>query len=95
MLNHRSFLIPVIVTTAQIKVCQFNPDNISIEEGYLSDASFDTVPFIRFRKSLSTNLPSNKRPDNLVVAHNLNDRTILIVNAMGLTEFLREWELCN
>jgi hypothetical protein len=83
----------VIVTTAKIKVCRFNPNDILIAEGTLSNADFETVPFIRFRKSLTTKLPSGLTPKNLTQSIKAKERTVLVVNASNLTGLLNKWAL--
>jgi len=45
------FYIPAIVTNAKIYACRFNVSGVSIDTGKLSDADFEEVPFIRFRKN--------------------------------------------
>ena len=74
----------VIVTTAELNLCSFNPENISIENGLIEKTSFTTVPFLRFRKSLSTksieelNL-SEINPYNLSKA---KENTIFVVSQL-------------
>ena len=83
----------VIVTTAEIVVCRFDPSDISIENGEISNAQFETVPLVRFRKSLTTELPSNLNPRNLAEAIKAKERTVFIVNASNFVSILTEWEI--
>lgn len=50
--------IPVIVTNASLHACQFNRSDIDLSTGNLPDTHdrIEVVPYIRFRKSLSTTI---------------------------------------
>ena len=86
----RLFIFPVIVTNAKITVCQFKSSDVSIADGTLdlNNVKLDTVPFIRFRKSLATNFPEGKFL-HLKDAHRARERTVFIINAEGLPDFLK------
>lgn len=93
--NHlRLYIFPVIVTNAEIIVCQFDPKQISIENGLLDKSStlFETVPFVRFRKSLATSFPTGSFND-LAAASRARERTIFVANASSLSQFLSNWEI--
>ena len=52
---------PVVVTTAQLQVCRFDPGQVSLDDGEIAGGTFESVPYIRFRKSLTTELvPESK-----------------------------------
>lgn len=55
----RLFLFPVIVTNANLKVCQFKLSDVRINDGTFDPETIKLidVPFIRFRKSLVTKFP--------------------------------------
>ncbi len=82
----------VIITTAQIEICRFDPGDVSIENGELSNAEFETVPLVRFRKSLTTTLPPNVTPSGLGEAVRAKQRTVFVINAPNLAEILKKWE---
>ena len=84
---------PVIVTTAEIVVCRFDPSDISMENGEICNSQFETVPLVRFRKSLTTRLPSDLNPNNLADANRAKERTVFIVNASKFVNVLVEWEI--
>ncbi|HJQ24660.1 MAG TPA: hypothetical protein VKA60_12150 [Blastocatellia bacterium] len=92
--NVRLFTFPAIVTNAEIAVCHFNPSVVNIQDGTLkeSDVELSTVPFIRFRKSLSTAFPEGRFYD-LKAANRARARTVFVVNAASLPEFLTNWEI--
>jgi hypothetical protein len=53
-------------------------------------AKFETVPFIRFRKSLTTKVPPLETPETLVEANQESQHTVLVVHADQLTGIL-DW----
>lgn len=90
----RLFIFPVIVTNAEIVVCRFDPARVSIDSGLLdsSDAEFETVPFIRFRKSLATQFPEGSYYD-LASANRARERTIFVANAASISKLLCGWQV--
>lgn len=92
-LDDARFLFPVIVTAANLKICNVNPDNISLEDGELMDAEFETVPYIRFRKSLATDHSPENRVEELSEISKFKERSILVVKSTHLSEFLKKWDI--
>lgn len=90
----RLFIFPAIVTNAEIAVCRFDPANIKIADGTLEtgDVEITTVPFIRFRKSLATDFPQGAFY-YLEAANKARERTVFVVNAASLPEFLKNWNV--
>jgi len=90
----RLFIIPVIVTNADLAVCRFDPNSIKIEDGTLdaSSTEIEIVPFIRFRKSLATSIPQISF-DDLKAANRARERTVFVVTAACLAEFLKSWKI--
>lgn len=88
--ERRAVYIPVIVTNTELVVCYFEPTEVSLSEGILQNGSgnFDTVPFIRFQKSLSTRFTTGKIPMNLKEVNKEDERTVFIVHALSLPDFL-------
>jgi len=78
--------VPIIITTAELKVCRMSPATISLAKGTLDDPQFETVPFIRFRKSLVT--WSDCTATSLSQSNQNNQRTVFIINATSLSEAL-------
>jgi len=91
--DDRRINYPVIVTSSQLHVCHFDTSNISLEDGKLNDAHYESVPFIRFRKSLTTSFLSDSEPRDVKEANRERERTVLIVNASALTNILADWKL--
>ena len=86
----------VIVTTATLKVCSFDPATISVFDGKIDDANFVAVPYVRFHKQLST---AAYRTD--ATAFEVTDfdglsrakeNTVFVVNVNSLPQFLSEFE---
>jgi hypothetical protein len=90
----RLFIFPAIVTNSKITVCQFKSSEVRITDGTLDFATvkLDSVPFIRFRKSMATEFPAGK-VKNLKDAHRARERTVFVVNAVGLSAFLNGWKV--
>lgn len=88
------FMFPAIVTNAEIVACHFNAMDVKIEDGTLdlSNVSMCSVPFIRFRKSLECGFPKGRFYD-LRSAQKARERTVFIVNAGSISEFLTGWNV--
>ncbi|MGO9599016.1 MAG: hypothetical protein ACLP7Q_13585 [Isosphaeraceae bacterium] len=97
--DSRLFL-PVIVTNANLRTATYDPMNINLASGELDKdkCAFATVPFIRFRKSLSTHYPSlltrsigrRQGRATLEEASKGNERTILVINSLAISDTLRQ-----
>jgi hypothetical protein len=85
----RLIYIPVIVTTANLHLCVADPQKISLGDGTIPEASFKSVPFVRFNKSLATRLPDGVQPRELSHAAAERERSVFIVNSDHLVAFLR------
>ncbi|MHB8793183.1 MAG: hypothetical protein ACYC6O_07575 [Thermoleophilia bacterium] len=83
--------IPVIVTTACLQVFKYDPAEIQIATGEFNDADFETVPFVRFRKSLSLRSSRVQTARDIPQSSLFSERTIYVVNSSHITEFLRDW----
>jgi hypothetical protein len=89
-----SAYIPGIVTNSELAVFHFEPTKVDLGSGMVENDGgvFKSVPFVRFRKSLTTSLPSEEEAHNLKEANKQSQRTIFVVHAPELPEFLNEWE---
>ena len=81
--------IPAIITNAELIICNFEPDKMSLSDALISEADFKTVPMIKFRKSLSTRLTANSHPQELMEIRENKERTVFIINAKSLTDVLK------
>jgi hypothetical protein len=83
--------VPVLVTTAELRVGLFDPKSISLTDGSLpTEATFKTVPYVRFRKSLTSRVISTAH-SSLQETYESTERTIFVVNAESFQVFLQEW----
>ena len=97
--DNRLFL-PVIVTNAELRTATYDPANTSMATGELEEDKcvFASVPFIRFRKSLSTHYPSHlshaikskQGGATLEQASKANERTILVINSLAVSDTLKK-----
>lgn len=83
---------PMIVTNATLHVCNFSSSDIDPLAGELSTGQFEQVPFIRFRKNLSTSGSYQKIPSDLEASNTEHERTVFVANISALPSILREWE---
>jgi len=87
----------VIVTTAKLTVANFDPAVISLQDGTLSDAKFETVPFVRFRKQLGVH-HSLLTPEQYLTGGDLaylKESTVFVVNAEHICSFLTDFDVSS
>jgi len=90
--NLRFFYFPVIATTAELQICTFSPDDISIERGELQKSKFRKAPFVRLRKSLTTKQQSYSGPKDIREIARDKERTVFVVNSANLVYFIQNLE---
>ena len=95
---HSSFVMyfNVILTTAKLQVVMIDPENVSLADGKIPDATSATeVPFVRFRKQLSTlnYMDPTKRPLGDRNIASARENTVFIVHAAQLRSFLSQFEV--
>ena len=89
----------VIVTTAKLQICRFNPEDVAIDTGTISSAAYEEVPYLKFSKQLSTREVS--LPLKYSVSFFMPEltqakiNTVFIVNSENLEKFLCDFELDN
>lgn len=83
--------IPLIVTNAELQVCHFDPTNIDLKSGALElpEANFQPVPYLRFKKALTTNIEPLNAPNTLERLNTQSQRVMFIVNVEHIINFLR------
>jgi hypothetical protein len=89
----RRFYFNVIVTTAQLAICEFQPDAVSLKDGTVDVAQTTIVPFVRFAKALSTSTLGIPREATYVDYGQEHRHTTFVVNAEHLLNFLEDFEL--
>lgn len=85
----------VVVTTANLKVAKFSPNDISLSDGILESAEFEDVPFVRLRKQMSMR-EDLLTPDDYKSIRDVSyskENTVFIVRADAILEFLRQFEV--
>jgi hypothetical protein len=81
-------VVPVIVTTATLVICRIADGGVSLETGKVERGEYQEVPWVRFRKPLSSNGPTDRGIRGL---REETERTILVVNSRSLVEALEAW----
>jgi hypothetical protein len=73
----------MIVTNAPLYTAYYNPNDVSLESGKFNKTPEEVEPasWVRFRKSFTS-----------PVGIDLDDRTVFVVHAENLTEFLTTFE---
>jgi len=93
--DHVSFYFSAIVTTAELKVCCFSPELISLKDGAIPEADFKPVPWVRFRKQLSSRLkaftPQDYSSGNDPTKE--KEHTVFVLNAEALKDFLSAFDI--
>ncbi len=87
-----SVVVPVVITTAKLYKCKFDPAVVALETGKLnvSDGQFVEVDFVRFRKSLVTARSNTYNSSGMVLKDWAADRerTVFVLTPSGLGRFL-------
>jgi hypothetical protein len=88
-LDLKTAYIPVIVTGAELFLCNVDPADIDLSSGRInpSKANFTKVEAVRFRKALTTNLDLTPF-SNIQSVNRVAERTVFVVNATSLPEWL-------
>ena len=85
----------VIVTTAVLQVCQYDPYVVALEDGKIPDAHFAEVPVLRFRKQLSTRATATADSGGIspFVGSGSKEHAVFVVNATHLIGFLEDFDI--
>jgi len=83
----------VIVTTANLKLCSFNPNDVSISDGMIKNPKFEDMPYVRFRKQLSTQPPKPDFTAGLAGIAYAKEHTVFVVNSEAMIDFLKLFEV--
>jgi hypothetical protein len=80
------FFCPLIVTNAELYLCRFDPADVDLRTGNLNAgvSAFEAVPYIRFRKGLSTDFPPVRDEIDLTGLSTERERTAFVVGAEAL-----------
>ena len=87
----------VIITTAELKIAEFNPSSISLSDGLIPEANVRDVPYVRFRKQLSQQRAALS-PIDYSSGNDLNfarQSSLFVVNAAALPTFLRAFNVAS
>lgn len=89
-LDFKTAYIPVIVTGADLFLCNVDPADIDLSSGRIdpSKATFTKIDAIRFRKALTTDFDLSSFSEIKPVSR-AAERTVFVVNVMSLPEWLR------
>jgi hypothetical protein len=85
---------PLIVTTAKIIICDLTLENFDPVTGEIPEGDFETVPFVRFRKTLSATGNIEKMADLGDLAKQ-SERSVLVVHPASFLEILNKLDVGN
>ncbi|MFN0156923.1 MAG: hypothetical protein ACKVRP_02495 [Bacteroidota bacterium] len=88
-------VIPVIITTAKLFIHVMKKNSVALDSGILhgDNVPVQEVPFIRFRKSMTTKLTDEFTVSDFDAACDNRVRSILVVNSNHLEEVFCSWRL--
>lgn len=89
---HLRTYFSVIVTTADLKICRFDPEKIDIGLGEITKCEFESVSSIRFRKPLTPRNEEVSKGDITKVFQE-KERTVFVVNSLSFLDFITNWRL--
>lgn len=90
--EHLRIYINVIVTTAKLEVCKFDPVQIDLETGTITEAEYEDVPYVRFRKQLTAHskpLEALEWNEGLRSIINARENTVLVVQSTKIVQLLK------
>ena len=85
-----TYLIPVIVTNAELSICEYDPASLDINAGHLGEVTFKPADFVRFRKTLVSRRSNDYvwQRGSLEAWASDRERTVFVVSPGGLDRFL-------
>lgn len=86
--GHTYVYVPLVVTNADLQICEFDTKEISLDDGTIDLAEFEAVPFIRFHKSLAAKSNPHLTLNTIQQANYDKRRTVLVVQASYLSQLL-------
>jgi hypothetical protein len=83
--------VPVIVTTARLSVCDFDPSRFDPAAGEIPGGDFNEVGMVRFAKSFShpTSYGNAAQLEDVAA---MSGHSVLIVQSQFFPEFLMRWQ---
>lgn len=85
----------VIVTTAELVLCEVLSEAISLTSGTVDEASFSTVPYVRFRKQFSIDRNAYSNSETFGSPFVKKENTVLVVNSDHLLKFLDDYDVSD
>jgi hypothetical protein len=92
MAHRLKIYMSLIVTTANLKICKFDPQTISLNDGTLPGSDFQDVQFIRFRKQFSAErrtVPAVEFENDVDISFR-REHTVLIARPEAVPDLLRQ-----
>jgi hypothetical protein len=86
--------VPVIITTARLHVCRFNPGDVPLDRGEILERKADikAVTDVRYRKNFDVP-PSNWDAGSLPAMEELAQRNVAVVTASHFPKWLEDFHM--
>jgi hypothetical protein len=91
----RRIYVPVIVSNARMFICDGNWDAMNVTTGEVEFSAIEPVSFVRFRKSFSAPDVRAGYATNAEAFAERSERSVVVVQAGSLLEFLAKWQFGN
>lgn len=88
--------VPVIVTTAQLRICEYEAQAVDLLTGKwsnLDEGNLPVVPYLRFRKAFRIVLNAEERKSSIEQLVRESEPTVYVVNVSHLIEFLANFKV--
>jgi len=82
-------IVPILVTTARLQVCAFNPKKEMLVDGTIPNPNFKCAKYLRFTKAFTAVSNQKLKATSMEQHHASQLRTVFIVHAANLIEFLQ------
>jgi len=85
-----TYMIPVVVTNAELSICEYDPASLDLALGRLGGVAFKPADFLRFRKTLVSRQSNDYvwQRVSLDAWTSDRERTVFVVSPQGLDRFL-------
>ncbi len=85
-----TYVVPVVVTNAELSICEYDPTTLDIKSGHLGEVGFNPADFVRFRKTLVSRRSNEYvwQRGSLDAWTSDRQRTVFVVCPQGLDRFL-------
>ena len=85
--------VPMIVTTAQMYICDADYQSVDMQTGEVPNSSATAAHVVRFRKSLGGGDHKGWAARSVEQFAEWSERSVVVVQAAAFLDLLRQWDL--